>query len=316
MAEAAINPPAPWRVTFDRAAQVKAAVVAAAFVAVFWHLLDFVPQDGFGLLVHKWLNEPDWSHGPIVPLISIWLVGVHWDWYRGQPVRHAWLGLPVILLGLAGYEWFTLKFPVGYYRDLTMLVTLAGVVILLCGAVVMKRAWLPLAYLLFAIPLPKGVYFSLTDPLRRMAATVATGVLTLVPELEIDRNGSMIEYNYLGRTGLIGVADACSGMRSTITLCALGVAVAFLQPRPWWQRLIMLAACVPIAVFSNFIRVTITCILHIFVNEKYAHGTWHTVLGLVTLMIAFGIFSGLGWLLSNLVVEEDDAEAAGPAARA
>ena len=62
----------------------------------------------------------------------------------------------------------------------------------------------------------------------------------------------------------------------------------------------------PIAIFSNFIRVTVTSILHIYVDAKYASGTYHTVLGLVTIFIAFGIFSGLAWLLSNLFVEETD----------
>ncbi len=71
----------------------------------------------------------------------------------------------------------------------------------------------------------------------------------------------------------------------------------------------MVAACVPIAVFSNILRVTTTCVLHIFVDPKYAEGTYHTVLGLITLMIAFGMFSALGWVLNNLVVAEsaDDA---------
>jgi exosortase len=147
------------------------------------------------------------------------------------------------------------------------------------------------------------VYFRLTDPLRRVAAEVATGVLGLFGNLHIEKVGSTIEYLYQGQTGRLGVADACSGMRSTITLCALGVAVTFISDRPWWQRVIMVAACIPIAIFSNFIRVTATCLLHIFVDPKYAQGEFHTALGLVTLLIAFGIFGALGWLLNNLTVE-------------
>jgi exosortase/archaeosortase family protein len=94
-------------------------------------------------------------------------------------------------------------------------------------------------------------------------------------------------------------------MRSAITLCAIGVAVAFMTRRPAWQRLVLLAACVPIAMFSNFIRVTATCLLHIYVGAEYATGTYHMVLGLVTLLLAFAIFTGLAWLLGNLIVETD-----------
>jgi exosortase len=176
----------------------------------------------------------------------------------------------------------------------------------------------PWLYLQFAIPLPKNIYFALTDPLRRMSATVAVGVLSLVPGLSIQRVGSKIHYTYFSggqaQAGGIDVADACSGMRSTITLCALGVAVAYMSERPWWQRVIMVLACVPIATLCNFIRVTTTCSLHIFVDPKYAEGTYHTVLGLVLLLVAFGIFSGLGWVLSNLVVEERGEPDAAPRA--
>jgi exosortase len=191
-----------------------------------------------------------------------------------------------------------------------MLICLLGVIIFLCGLPALRYLWLPWLYLFFAIPLPKRTYFQVTNPLRELAARVATAVLRLVPDLDINRSGSIIEYLYKQTTGQIGVADACSGMRSTITLCALGVAVTFMSERAWWQRLIMIAACVPIAVFCNTIRVTVTCALHIFIDPKYATGMYHMMLGLIMLLIAFGIFSGLGWLLNNFFVEDEESETA------
>ncbi|MGE0481329.1 MAG: exosortase/archaeosortase family protein [Phycisphaerae bacterium] len=289
-----------WRISFDRHEQLKAAIVAIAFLAVFYNvLLD---------LAHVWWNDFDWSHGPLIPLFSAWLIFHKHTWERVQaaPIRHNWVGLPVMLFGLALYQYSLFASLFKYSQPLSMMITLLGVIIYLCGLPVMRYAWLPWLYLFFAIPIPKRYYFALTDPLRRMAATVATAVLALVPELDITRAGSNIDYFYQGRAGQIGVVDACSGMRSTITLCALGVAVTYLSPRPLWQQLLMVGASVPIAVFCNFIRVTITCWLHIFVNPKYAEGNYHTVLGLVTLMLALGIFAGLGWVLSNLTVEERD----------
>jgi exosortase len=136
----------------------------------------------------------------------------------------------------------------------------------------------------------------------------------VTPVDDIRREGSTIWYDY-GTTqgGAIDVADACSGMRSTITLCALGTAVTFLSDRPWWQRIIMLGSCVPIAVFCNFIRVSITSALHIFVDPKYATGTYHTALGLAVILLAFGMFSALGWVLGNLVIEEEQEPEQKPA---
>jgi exosortase/archaeosortase family protein len=102
-------------------------------------------------------------------------------------------------------------------------------------------------------------------------------------------------------------------MRSTITLCALGVALTFLSDRPLWQRIIMLLSCVPIAIFSNVVRVTATSLIHIYAGEQYATGNYHTALGLATMFMAFLVFLGIGWVLSRLVVEVDEepVEAAG-----
>jgi exosortase len=287
--------PAP--IAFDRPTQVRAVIVGLAFVAVFYNEMLTLAQ--------QWYHSADWSHGWLIPLFSAYLVYLRWEQVRRAPLRQTWVGFVLMGVALLGYQYFVWVNPIGYLKAALMLVCLLGITIALCGLPIVRRIWVPWLYLFFAIPLPKGIYFSLTDPLRRLAAIVATQVLSLFRSLDIQTVGSNIEYFYRGQHGALGVADACSGMRSTMTLCALGVAVAFISDRPWWQRGILIAACVPIAIFSNFIRVTTTCILHIFVNPKYAAGTYHTILGLVTLLIAFGIFSGLGWLLGHLFVEEE-----------
>lgn len=282
---------------FDRRAQIKLLLLIAAFAAVFFRVLH--------TLAFYWRTSSDWSHGWIIPFFSAYLVSLKWEHIRRLDLRGTWVGFVIMLLGLVMY-WYSLwGLKIGYIRPTSMLVCLLGMVIFLCGLPVLRYAWVPWLYLFFAVPLPKGVYFRMTDPLRRIAAEVATAVLSLFSDLHIEKVGSTIEYLYHGKTGALGVADACSGMRSTITLCALGVAVTFISDRPWWQRVIMIAACIPIAVFSNFIRVTATCMLHIFVDPKYAQGEFHTALGLVTLLIAFGIFGALGWMLNNLTVDAD-----------
>ncbi|MFQ5806012.1 MAG: exosortase/archaeosortase family protein [Phycisphaerae bacterium] len=301
MASAATSSPA-ITIEFDRPTQIRTVVVGLAFTAVFYNVLLN--------LGYWWYHSADWSHGWLIPFFSAYLVYLHWDRVRRAPLRYTWVGLVLLLAALAVYQYSLWGLVIGYLRPFSMLICLLGVIIFLCGLPIVRQVWVPWLYLFFAVPIPKGYYFALTDPLRRMAAIVATNVLSLFPGLDIEKIGSTIHYAYGGQSGVLGVADACAGMRSTMTLCALGVAVTFISDRPWWQRLIMIASCVPIAVFSNFIRVTTTCVLHIFVDPKYATGTYHTVLGLVTLLIAVGIFSGLGWLLSNLFLEEPDEETA------
>lgn len=298
-----------WAIGFDRTAQIKAAIVAAAFVATFWQLLDFIPAGGLGEVVHRWVHESDWSHGPIIPLFSAYLLYLRWDYVRRAPIRGTWVGLVIMLLGLALYQYSLWGLMIGYARPVAMMVCLLGVVVFLCGLPVMRYAWLPWLYLFFAIPIPRRYYFFMTDPLQRLAASAACAILELMPGLDIERMGIMIHPVLNGRPLTpLSVSDACSGMRSTMVLCALGTAVAFMSARPWWQRLLLLASCVPIATFCNAIRVTVTCWLHIYVDPKYAEGTYHTVLGLVVILLATLMFLGLGWLMNNLVVEEREPE--------
>jgi exosortase len=287
-----------------RADWLKLALLVAAFVATFWHLLAFLPP--LGSLVWAWRYKLDWSHGPLIPVFSAYLVYLRWDRLQRCPPRHTWLGLLLLLFGLALYAWSLVGLLFAFTQPLAMMLTLLGVLIFTRGLPALRWLWLPWLYLFFAIPMPQPVYTAWTDPLRRIAAEVAAAVLSQFPGLDISRVGSNLEYTYRGSTGLIGVADACSGMRSTMTLCAVGVAVACMSERPVWQRLVLVAACIPIATFCNFIRVTVTCWLHIFVDPKYATGQYHMMLGLAIILLAFAIFQGLGWLLEHLL--EDTAE--------
>ena len=293
------------RIAFGAAEQIKAGVVTIGFVAVFYNVfLD---------LGYKWLNDANWSHGPIIPLFSLWIVYYNWERIKDLRVRGAWVGLPVMLGGLILYEWSMWGAQFGYLRPFSMMVCLLGVIVLLCGIPVMRYAWIAWLFLFFAIPLPGRLYFQLTNPLRRLAAGVEAAVLSMIPGMQVERSGSVLEcYRDGSLIGLVGVEDACSGMRSTITLCALGVAVTFMSDRPVWHRLIMIAMCIPIATLCNMLRVLITCGLYLYADPKYASGTYHTVLGLLMLLVAFGLLSGLGWMLNNIVVEEHEtgAEAA------
>jgi exosortase len=289
------------RIEADRNALLAGGVIAVAFIAAFWYPLND--------LAHAWRNSMDWSHGPIIPLFSAYLVYTQWEKVKRCPIKYTSIGLVLLVAGLVLYQISLWWIVIGYIRPASMLLCLLGIIIYLCGLPVVRYVWVPWLYLFFAVPLPKGVYFAITDPLRRIAATITTALLRLVPDLDIERIGSTIEYVYGTRSGHLGVADACSGMRSTITLCAIGVAVAFVSDRPRWQRIVLVASCVPIAVFSNLIRVATTCVLHIFVDPKYAEGDYHTALGLVTMLIAFMMFSGLAWLLGAIFVETPDDEA-------
>ena len=162
-----------------------------------------------------------------------------------------------------------------------------------------------------AVPLPQRYYNALTIPMRCWAATVASALLNLVPDLEATANGVLIDVFYKGRSlePALDVAEACSGMRLLLAFLALGVAMAYLHERPLWQRLVLMASTVPIAILCNVIRVTITGFIYILIHPKYAQGVYHDMLGMAMLPLAFGLYGLVGWFMSNLFIDESQVGA-------
>ncbi|MFH1884153.1 MAG: exosortase/archaeosortase family protein, partial [Planctomycetota bacterium] len=96
------------------------------------------------------------------------------------------------------------------------------------------------------------------------------------------------------------------GMRLLMIFLALGVAMAYLHYRPIWQRIILLASTIPIAIFCNIVRVTVTGFIYILIHPKYAQGIYHDGLGLAMLILAFGLYGLLAWFMSSLFTEETE----------
>lgn len=282
---------------------VKIAIIAVLFYGFFYEELNRI--------VRQWL-DPTWSHGFLIPLFSLYFL---------HQRRNAILTLtpkPNYLLGLGGLLFFlvlyvlnVVLFKFGYGRSLIMLAALGSIVLFLGGWPLIRYTWLPVFFLFFAIPLPTRLYSQLTIPMRRWAAEVSTIILNLVPNLQATCQGVVIDVMYKGvrmEPGL-DVAEACSGMRLLTAFVALGVAMAYLHERPFWQRLVLLISTVPIAIFCNIVRVTITGFIYILWDPQYAQGAYHDMLGLAMLPLAFLLYGALGWLMSNLFVEEEETPA-------
>jgi exosortase len=134
--------------------------------------------------------------------------------------------------------------------------------------------------------------------------------MSLVGDLEATASGVIIDVVYKGQRlePPLNVADACSGMRLLLAFLALGVAMAYLHWRPIWQRLILLASTIPIAVFCNMVRVTTTGFIYVFIAPKYAQGVYHDMLGILMLVLAFGMYWLLAWFMESLFVDEHELE--------
>ena len=263
-------------------------------------------------IVNRWLTDSSWSHGFLIPLFSLYFVNQKKEEIlrcaANDEFRPNYLGLIFMVLGILFYPFNIVHLQYGYLLSVDMIATLGAIVLFLGGWKLIKHTWLPIAFLIFAVPLPERYYRELTIPMRQWAATVAGGLLNLVPELKATANGVVIDVFYKGQAlePPLDVAEACSGMRLLMAFMALGVAMAYLHYRPLWQRIILLVSTIPIAIFCNIVRVTVTGFIYVLINPKYAQDIYHDMLGMAMLPLAFGLYGVLAWFMSSLFIDETD----------
>jgi exosortase len=282
---------------------IKILIIGGLFVYLF--------QQDIEVIVHKWVTDSAWSHGFLIPLFSLYFLNQYKTQILNLQTKPNYLGLFFLMCGILFYPLNIVHLHYGYLSPIGMIATLGAVVLFLGGWGLIRYTWLPIAYLVFAVPLPERYYVSLTIPMRQWAATAATSLLNLVNDLHLVKdlqataNGVVIDVIYKGHRldPPLDVAEACSGMRLLTAFLALGVAMAYLHYRPAWQRIVLLLSTIPIGIFCNFVRVTVTGFIYIMANPKYAQGVYHDMLGMSMLPLAFGLYGLLAWFMSSLLVE-------------
>jgi len=257
-------------------------------------------------LFDLWMS-PKESHGLLIPLFSLYFVYQERHRLGRLVAKPSYWGVVLIGLSLAGYVF---SFFNGFYypRQIMMISLIGGVVLLLGGWQTAKIVWLPVVFLVFAMPLPARLYTEITMPMREMASTVAAVLLNAIPSVTCEAQGVIISGTRMGQEISLNVAEACSGMRLLLAFVALGVAMAWLEARPTIHRLILVCSTIPIAILCNMIRVLVTGLIYIYVGAEYATGSLHTVLGMVMLFVAFAFYGGLAWIMSNIVVSDEEEE--------
>lgn len=244
-------------------------------------LLSVLFQSNLRHFIYVWSTDPNYGHGFLVPLISLYFANEAARRGPGDYKSATGLGCGLILLASLG-RLATTVVPLGFAADLAFLLGLAGVTALMGGRSVLRRYGFALAFLAFMVPLPIHLYTTIANPLQMMVSRAAARILTAggIPVL--------CEGNHLTLPGDVRmfVAEACSGMRQLTGFLALTTAVAFLSERPGWYRLVLVGSSVPIALTANVARVVATGWL-MSIDPSYAQGTMHTLEGL--LMMGLGL---------------------------
>jgi len=297
--------PPRWGEIIRPAARLRLVVVVLLLAAIYWQSIRVH-------LVQRWIHDGNWSHGWLIPAFSLYLLASRRKELAACKPRGNYLGAVILVFSLAVYFVSAWRLRMSYPQALSMVGAIFGVTLLLGGRQVMRIAWFPICFLVLAVPLPDRVYVAVTMPLREWASSAAAALMPMfVPGLHTDAQAVVIDYVMPGkRPGTLNVEEACSGMRLMMAFVTLGIAMAYLGDRPLWQRIVMVLCCVPIALFCNTVRVTITGLLIVCDHGDLATGVPHQLFGIIMLLVALALFSLVGYVLAHLFVEVPDGESA------
>jgi exosortase len=231
-------------------------------------------------LVYDWYSIPDYSHGFLVPLFAAFLI---WDKRKelsATPIKPTWSGIALIvfaiiilILGVYGVELFTAR--------MSFVLLLTGLVWTFFGWAMVKALRFPLLVLILAIPFPAIVFNRITFPLQLFASRIASEVLPVlgVPTIH---EGNVIELPVMK----LEVAEACSGIRSLMSLFTLAVFYGYFLEKTTTRRVILALASIPIAVAANVVRIVGTGLCVQYWDPDKALGFFHEFSGWVMFVIS------------------------------
>ena len=269
-------------------------------------------------LSSDWWTDENYSHGLLIPLVIGYILWLRRDKFATEPARPSVLlgGLAVafalfaLWIGVAGAELYT--------QRMSLVLLIAGAVIYLAGFGFLRLLLVPLALLILAIPIPAIIFNKIAFPLQLFASRCAVWSMSLLG-IPVLRQGNVIELKPLNSfdTKKLEVVEACSGIRSLMTLITLAVVFAyFTYPRSddadgpggrvkWWRRfgfwrsLIIVFSAVPIAILTNASRVSGTGILSHYYGTGVADGFFHSFSGWAIYIVAFLLLFLVGWIVDR-----------------
>jgi exosortase D (VPLPA-CTERM-specific) len=238
-------------------------------------------------LVLQWFNDPYFEHGIFVPLFAAFVLWQDRKRLKEIPQIPSWTGLPlvvlstlVLILGVLGADIFLPR--------ISFLIMLAGLVISFLGWTFFRAMLFPWAFLFLMIPIPTLLINQVTFPLQLLASKLATGLLKLVG-VPVLREGNMITLAAMQ----LDVAEACSGLRSLLSLVTLAIIYGYLMETRTWVRVVLVVLAIPIAVAANSFRIFGTGLLvqsgHPDMAEGFLHGFAGWLIFVVALIMLFAV---------------------------
>lgn len=261
-----------------------------------------------------WWTDENYSHGLLVPFVIAFIVWTEFDALKRAAQKPSFrLGLVTILFallmllgGTLGAELFT--------RRISFVLMIAGIIIYFFGTRVLRLLFVPFLLLLLAIPIPQIIFNKIAFPLQIWASQAAIWGIRLF-EVASVRKGNVIEILPQGATQIIAleVVEACSGIRSLMTLVTLALILAyftrddsdsengaekpFYKNFDFWRALLLMFSAIPIAILTNAARVTATGVLTYYYGKRATEGTWHDAQGWLVYLVALVLLIALNFAL-------------------
>jgi exosortase len=251
----------------------EALLISALLGAVYYRVI--------GKLVIDWWQIPDFSHGFLVPPFAAYMIWMNRKRIAESRIAPTWrgvgvvfAGLGVLVLGVFGSELFLSR--------VSMLIVLAGMILAFGGSQLFKQARFACLALILAIPIPAILFNQITLPLQNLASRAASTMLQLagVPVL---REGNVIGLPLMK----LEVAEACSGIRSLMSLLTLAVFYGYFVEKSPWRRVILALASIPIAIAANSVRIVGTGLCVEYWDADKALGFFHEFSGWVMFLVSF-----------------------------
>ena len=261
--------------------------------AILFSLLALLYGSVLRLLVFQWWKDPNYGHGFFVPLFSgyiLWHQRERWMKSEIKPSNFGFLvmlaAVGLLFIGSLGAELFTSRF--------SLLVLIAGIILFLAGWKMLRAVAFPLAFLVFMIPIPVIIYNQITFPLQLIASRLATFWLEVV-QVPVLRDGNVLILSNLS----LEVAEACSGIRSLMSLIALAVAYGHLAEPRRWVRYALIVLMVPSAIVTNAMRIMGAGVLAHKFGPQAAEGFLHQFSGWVVFLATLVLIFVCHWILRH-----------------
>jgi exosortase len=224
-------------------------------------------------LVWQWWNDPDFSHGFFVPIFAAIVIWQRRNRLARIPLSPSWTGFLIVLLALATLIVGVLGAELFLSRT-SLILLLAGATVIFAGWDFFKAVFFPWAILFLMVPIPAILFNKITFPLQFLASQLATSLLSLVG-VPVLRDGNVIQLPALS----LEVVQACSGIRSLLSLGTLAIIYGYFAEKSVWKRWVLAIMAIPIAVAANALRIMGTGLLGQYWDPDKAQGFFHEFQG-------------------------------------